>query len=444
MEIIGTVANAIQRLFGEVAQTAANKCKVIRRQRKFSATSLLQTFTMGFLTKADASDEDLAQVAGQLGVGVTTQAIEQRHTPQMATFLQEVFQHSARVAVGSMKLLAPILKRFTKVEIKDGSTITLPASMQEQFAGCGGSHDSGKAAMKLQTGLELRSGAVTIELEQGRSPDAATPRQHERLGPGSLTIKDLGYFDLDVMQEQDDHGEYFLSRLQFGTKVYVDGQDLGGNMDVLRWLAKQPGPFVEREVLLGKIKKLKVRLIAWRAPQEVADRRRRRLRQDLLKKKGREPSDERLAWCDWTIVVTNIPVELLTPEEAVVMYGARWQVELLFKRWKSLNLVAVLSGSTDTRQMIRVWSRLIASLVQHWLILATVWGDPTKSLTKASQAIRKLTSLLISALKSFAAFQAAIETISATLEKTCKRNRRKDAGTFELLNDIGLLNLSLT
>lgn len=444
MEIIGTVANAIQCLFAETAKSAAMVSNVIRRQRKFSATSLLQTFTMGFLKKANASDEDLAQVAAQLGVPVTPQAIEQRHTPQMAAFLQEVFQQSARVAVGSTKALAPILERFTKVEIKDGSTITLPESMQEKFAGCGGSHDSGKAAMKLQTGLELRSGAVTMELEQGRSPDAATPRQHERLGPGSLTIKDLGFFDLDVMQEQDDHREYFLSRLQFGTKVFVDSQDLGSNKDVLLWLAKQPGPFVEREVALGKTKRLKVRLIAWRAPQEVADRRRRKLRRELLKKKGREPSEARLAWCDWTIVVTNVPAELMTPQEAVVLYGARWQVELLFKRWKSLNLVADLSGSTEVRQMIRVWSRLIASLVQHWLLLATVWGDPTKSLTKVSQAIRSLATLLIAALRSFAALQAAIATLGEILEKTCKRDKRTDPGTFELLNDIGLLKLNLT
>ena len=33
-------------------------------------------------------------------------------------------------------------------------------------------------------------------------------------------------------------------------------------------------------------------------------------------------------------------------------------------------------------------SRLLAALVQHWLVLASVWGDPTKSLSKACEAIR--------------------------------------------------------
>ncbi len=60
---------------------------------------------------------------------------------------------------------------------------------------------------------------------------------------------------------------------------------------------------------------------------------------------------------------------MLTAKEAAVLYRARWQVELLFKRWKSQDLVAVLSsGSTVVRQMVRVWSRLLAALVQHWLV----------------------------------------------------------------------------
>jgi hypothetical protein len=63
-------------------------------------------------------------------------------------------------------------------------------------------------------------------------------------------------------------------------------------------------------------------------------------------------------------------------------------VELLFKRWKSQGLVAELSGSTVVRQMVRVWSRLLAAVVQHWLVISSVWGNPTKSLSKVYEAVR--------------------------------------------------------
>jgi len=451
MSIIAKVSAAIQQLLGGVGEAAAEKSGVIERKRKFTATTLLQTFVLGFLKNPNASDEELAQMAVQCGVEVTPQAIEQRHSPKLVRFLNEVFREGAKMVVGSNRALAPILERFPEVSILDGSALGLPDSMQKEYAGCGGSHDSNKAALKLQTELELRSGAVTIAIEQGRSSDGATPRQHERHGKGSLTIRDLGYFNLDVFEEQMLAEEYFLSRLQFGTDIRLrngdeaeDESSAGDVLDVLTWLTKQPGPFVDQLIYLGKEKKLACRMIAWRLPEEQANRRRQKLRADTLRKKGREPSAERLAWCDWTILVTNVPVELLTPPEAAIMYRARWQVELLFKRWKSLNLVAVLSGSTEVRQMVRVWARLIMSLVQHWLMIAGVWGDPSKSLSKASQAIRDFAGRLAASLKKGLDLKQVITDLCEVLQKTCQRNKRSKPGTFEMLNDIGLLDFCLT
>jgi hypothetical protein len=451
--MIAKVGAAIQLLFGKVCDEAAESSGVIQRKRKFSATALLQTFVMGFLKDPEASDEDLAQMAAQCGVEVTPQAIERRHTPRLAKFLQEVAQQCGRIVVSSDRALAPILERFSSVSIKDGSAVQLPESQQKEFAGCGGSYGAGKAALKLQTELELRHGRVTFDVEAGRCPDAASPRQHELHGPGSLHIRDLGYFNLDVFATQDAAGEYFLSRLQFGTDVMLretdaesceeSAVDLGGSANLMAWLAKQDAGFVDRSIFLGKEKKLRCRLIAWRLPQAQADRRRRKLREEM-KRKGREPSEERLAWCDWTILVTNVPVEMLTPQEATVLYRARWQVELLFKRWKSLNLIAVLSGSTDVRQMIRIWSRIIMSLVQHWLMLGWVWGDPSKSWTKVCRAIRGFASRLAAALSNMLEVERVLSDLRKVFSKTCRRNKRSKPGTMELLNDVELLEFELS
>lgn len=258
--------------------------------------------------------------------------------------------------------------------------------MQGEFRGCGGSHGSGAAAVKFQTEFCLRSGALTcIDLEQGRSPDGASSRQQARRGKGSLRISDLGYFNVAVFATMVTAGEHFLSRLQYGTHVLLTG---GEAVDLLPWLEKQRGPFIDQSILLGEAQRLGCRLIAWRLPEEQANLRRQKLRRDTKEKRGSEPCAGRLAWCDWTILVTSLPLEMLTPKEAVVLYRARWQVELLFKRWKSQGLTAELSGSTVTRQMVRVWSRMLAVLLQQWIIVGTIWGDPTKSLSKAYEAVR--------------------------------------------------------
>jgi hypothetical protein len=442
MGIVAKVGAVLQQLFGENAEKAGAETGVIQRKRKFTAISLAKTFVLGFLLNPKASDEDLAQMAAQCGVDVTPQAVEQRHTSRMVEFLESLFRAATKLVLGSDRSLAPILERFSRVDILDSSTITLPDSMREQFAGCGGSYGFGAAAMKLQTELDLRSGALDhIEIEPGRSTDGATSRQHVRRGEGSLRITDLGYFNVGVFAEMDAEGEYFLSRLQFGTQVREENGDV---VDLLPWLERHTGPFVNERIWLGKERRLPCRLIAWRVPPEQANRRRQKLRKELLDKCGKAPTAERLAWCDWTILVTNVPEDMLTPQEAVVLNRARWQVELLFKRWKSQGLVAELSGSTDVRQMVRVWSRLIAALVQHWLVVATAWGDPTKSLWKVCQAIRPFVGRIAAGLLQIDDLTGALEDLCRAIAKTCQRNKRTKPGTFEMLNDIDLLDFSLT
>ena len=442
MEMLAKVGAALQQLLGPCAQNAAERSGVIQRQRTFSPMSLAMTFVLGHLQKPQASVNELAVMAAQCGADVTPQAVDQRRTPELVMFLEYVFREAIKVIVASPRSLAPILERFKSVTLIDGSLITLPDSQKERFKGCGGTYHASQSAVKLQTELNLRSGALShIEIEPGKSPDGATCRQQARRGAGSLRISDLGYFCVAVFAAMAAAGEHFLSRLQFGTGVLLPD---GTAINLLRWLQEQPESVVDRPILLGVKERLPCRLIAWRMPAERASRRRQKLRADVKRKRGGEPSAERLAWCDWTILVTSVPVEMLTPPESIILYRARWQVELLFKRWKSGGLIAALTGSTDVRTMVGVWSRLIACLVQHWLLVATVWGDPCKSLDKAAKVIRDIANQIATNLWRLDALIHTLTVLNAAIAKTCNRNKRKKPGTFELLNDPRLLDFALT
>ena len=94
--------------------------------------------------------------------------------------------------------------------------------------------------------------------------------------------------------------------------------------------------------------------------------------------------------------------------------------------------------------MVRLWSRLLAVLVQHWLVLVSVWGDARHSLSKASEAIRRFATQLATSLSSVAELTAAIETLIRATRVTARQNKRKRPSTFELLNDVSLLEYRLT
>src|SRR5207253_11352135 len=149
MGIITMVGVALQQLFGTSAEEAAAASGVIVRKRKFTGLSLARTFVLEFLRHPAASDEALAQMAVQCGAAISPQAIAQRHTWKLVKFLQALFAGATKVVVASDKALAPILERFTSVTALDSSTLTLPDGMAEEYAGCGGSHGGGKAALKL-------------------------------------------------------------------------------------------------------------------------------------------------------------------------------------------------------------------------------------------------------------------------------------------------------
>jgi hypothetical protein len=258
---------------------------------------------------------------------------------------------------------------------------------------------------------------------------------------GSLRITDLGYFDTEEFERCNGLGYFWISRLQFGTNVFTrEGQRLA----LLDWLGEKRGPFLDEQILIGTERKVGCRIVAWRVPAEIANRRRQKLIAEARSKDGRTPTKERLAWCDWTILVTNVTADVLSAKEIAVLYRARWQIELLFKRWKSLGLIADLSGSTAVRPMIRVWSRLLAVLLQHWLLLSCVWGEPRCSLVKAFRAIQRQALTLAAAIGDPAKLSAAIEQLSVILCAKARQNKRKKPSTFELLNNPDLLEYSLT
>jgi hypothetical protein len=420
-----------------MAEDVGREVPVIKRHRKFSASTLAQTFILGFLAKGRPSDEDLARMANRCGVEVTTQAVEQRITQDLVTFLETLCRRAVQQRVQADQATAPLVRRFPAVVLHDSTTIPLPDELSSRFPGCGGSHGRGRAAMKLQVRLDLRSGALdTVSIEAGRDCDQATPTQRTTLAPGSLRIADLGYFDSNVFRHIEDQGAFWISRLAFGTELLTP---TGERIERVADLFEGPRGVVDRQIVVGKEARLACRVVIWRVPAEVANRRRQKLIATARDKGNAPPSRKRLDWCDWAIFVTNVPREQLSVEEIGVLYRARWQVELLFKRWKSLGGIAEMIGSTVVRQLVGLWSSLLAVLVQHWMLQASGWGDCRCSHHKAWQVIRDQATHLARAVGCEEAMAREIEEVRRLLSKIARRDKRKQPGTFELLNDPSLL-----
>lgn len=240
----------------------------------------------------------------------------------------------------------------------------------------------------------------------------------------------MGYFSLARLQQSRAQQGYFLSRLHVQTTVFT--------ADGTRWvdlaaLLEQAGPTVDLPVTLGVRERMPARLLAVRVPQEVADERRRKLR-TAAREKGQAVSAGRLVLAAWTIFVTNAPADVLPLEAALVLARARWQIELLFKLWKSQGRIDKSRSRKPWRVVCDVYTKLLAMIVQHWICLTSLWGYPDRSLPKAARTIQKYALPLVTGLWSHGRTIDMLTELARCLPRGCRMNRRKrQPNTYQLL-----------
>ena len=431
MATVTQVSQSMQKILVERAEQCAEETGFIERKRKLTGASFVQTLVFGWLGNGDASLSELNQVAATAGVEITESGLDQRFGPKAAQLMKAVLEAGVEEVIAADGEVFKLLERFEGVHLLDSSTVGLPGSLAHIWPGCGNQQGE-SASLKIQVDLNFSNGSLEeLWLQAGREHDLSERAQAIDLPAGALRISDLGYFKLDWLESEAQRGVFWLTRLKAGTNVYdVEGQEL--NVECL--LDAQPSDRVDMPILLGSRHKLACRLLAVRVPQQIAAQRRRKLKKDA-RRKGQTVSKSRLALADWTMLITNVPAKLLALNEAFVLYGVRWQIELLFKLWKSIGQLDESRSNNPWRILCELYAKLLAMLIQHWIFLTSFWDFPDRSLTKAARTIQKHTiNLAIACNKRIYRLREAIQVINSCLAAGCRMNpRRARPNTYQLL-----------
>lgn len=426
----------LQALFTADAERAAAQAGLIRRQRKLTPAAFAQGLVFGWLQTPDASTAQLVTSLARAGVTVRPQSLDARFTPQAVDFFRLLLDHAVARAVAPSSRAFGLLARFNGVYLTDGTAIALPAALADRWPGCGGRADDAgcKASVKVMVCYEVSAGVIAaLSLHAGKTADAKTPAHRAARPAGSLRLADLAFFDLGVLAECDRAGAYYLTRVQAGSVVY-DGR--GRKWNLAAYLARQRGDRLDRPVWLGDGKRLAGRLLAIRAPGDVAETRRAEARR-VAREAGGQVRDGTLVTCGWTVFFTNVPRGLLSLQEAWVMYRVRWQIELLFKLWKSDGQVDTSRSAAPDRVLCEVLAKLLGMLVQHWLLLATGGAamGPT-SRRQAAGAVRGQIGHIAAVLADGAALAAALLTLAAMVAAAAPVAKRQGRpATFQTLLD---------
>ncbi len=443
MNSVTHLGKAIKSVLQDYANQAGVSTGFIQRVREFTGATFAQTVVLGQMQEGEIAMSDLSTFARNAGVNVSAQAIDKRFTKKTATFFQELLNAAFTQVVAADPVAIPLLERFSEVIVEDSTTQSLPDELEEVWQGCGDATESSKSAFKVQVRMDLlRGGLKGQALTDGRVPDTKSPLRLNRRQRRSIRIVDLGYFDTKQFQEDGKAEEYWISRLKVGGSLQIF-DEAGNPLDLGELLRTYAGhTSYECTIQVSATTRLPARLIAYPVPEEVAVKR-RTSHERKAQKHSRKPSKKILDLCGWTLVITNIPAEELSHQEALVLLRARWQIELLFKLWKQYAQTDVSRSKKPWHLLCDFYAKLLGMIIVHWMMIVGCWQVPSRSMVKAAKAIRHQINLVARALAGRDDLDQVLQEITQGLDRCRIDKRRKNPNTFQLLLDPTLQQIDL-
>lgn len=457
MSSISQVSGAMQRVLTRRAKELERETGFVQRSTaQLDGPTFVQTTVFGWMDTPEASYPQLRHVAASLGVSVSSQAVEQRFGTESAELLREVLQEAVGEVLSSEASAPELLSRFNGVYVQDGTVISLPAELRDEWRGCGGNTpEAGVSSLRVQVRIDLAQGGMQGPwLQEGRAAERSGEAHEAPLPQGCLYNVDAGYFTLTEMRAHGKAGCYWLTAANAGT-LLID--ERGQCWDLVSFLGAQTGDEVNVQVLLGKHERLPVRLIARRVSPEQAERRResanrsvegkakgvqrpnvrkRRAVGDKRKRqrKQRKTGKARLQVLGWTILITNVPQEMLSIDEALVLARCRWQIELCWKLWKQVGKVDTWRSAKPYRILTEIYAKLLGCLITHWLTLLECWQAPNRSMVKARHVMQWMAPVLALGVAGVVPLEAMVQRTSQTMASGCSVNaRRKRPAAYQLV-----------
>lgn len=422
IKTITRISKSLQSIFGVEADRLAKETGFIQRVVKVKGSNFAETLVFGFLNKPQMSYRQMSQAGALSGLHITAQGLEQKFSERSAKFMQAMLEQAVtQMITASLEKDVELLNRFERIHLQDGSVIGLPDECVEIWQGVRPKTKKGCSAVKLHVSLEYKSGQVSgPALANGREHDQKSPFFQQTLQPGEMRITDLGFFRLDQLEKDTQAGGFWVIRYKNNVILYENDQEL----HLASFLKKQHTTFIDLPVQIGQTRYLPCRLIAIRVDEQTAAERIRKLREDARKNK-KSLSAERLQLAHWTILLTNAPQNLLSPPEVYTLVRLRWQIELLFRLWKTYSQVDASESENPWRILTELYAKLMAVLIQQWLLLASVWHVHNKSIVLAAALIQEFAILLQLFLRDRHFLKRVLDLIVKLLHATPDLLKRK-------------------
>lgn len=342
----------------EALEATARACGAIQRLRAVGKASTLLRLALvygfcGFSLRQTAAWAEAAEVASLSDVALL------KRFRKTADWLGHL------LGVKLAERVTPVPVRGCRLRLVDATTVSAPGSKGTDW----------------RVHLDYDLAALAISEIQLTQVDGGESLFRFDFDPGELVVADRGYAHRPGLVHVVEAGAQFIVRLNWSSvPLQQPGGEEFGLLPALRNLPEAQAAAFDLEIAPNPREHLPavpVRLIAVRKSEEAAAEARKKALREAARK-GHKLQPETVELAGYVLVLTSTTASEFSPEEILEIYRFRWQIELVFKRLKSLLLFDELPARDPELSRTFLFSKLLAALLleeltQNYLAFSP-WG----------------------------------------------------------------------
>ena len=330
---------------------------------------MFSRFDSDHLSLRDISND----IDDKFGYDISKQSLNDRFNEKTVDFLKLLIADSLERKFKE-SYPSDFLNQFSSVLIQDSTSFQLPSSLVKYYDGGGG--NSTGSIIRIQFEYDMKQGRITqLEITPGSLHDVVYAKNNiDKVKKNDLIIRDLGYVCNGISEQIIANSAFFLNRLRsFQTAYIMNKHDHFEKLNFSQLydrIKKNNLSCKEIEIYLGEKKQIKVRLIVELVPEDVYQKRIHKAG-IKAKKNKRQLSNEYKSRARMNIFITNVPATIIPLEKVRLVYSLRWQIELIFKSWKSIIGIARIKKVKKERFESQLLARLLLIIVT-WQIFNVI------------------------------------------------------------------------
>ncbi len=398
---------------------------VKRKAQKITPKHMIIGFML-MVSKIRNTYSDWAMEIGLLaGQCISKQALcERLLDPSTEEYLKKVLEGviGKQIVYKPSQKESSILKHFNNIYIDDSTVISLPDELNVEFPG-NVTKGKKKAQAKIHAmyNLTCNSFAFMSIYSFTNNDQSLSPNVLPYLQNGDLILRDLGFTTLNVLGKFNQKGIYFVCRKLYLIHLYEP--ETGALIDLVKLLSKKK--IIDKEVVVGKEQQLKLRLVAVRVPAQKAETRIRKAKKHRDKRLNHSP--EYYTLLQYNIFLSNIPEIICNTYQIYQIYRWRWQIEIIFKSWKSnfsLEKLFHWQCKNATRVKCTIYLMLLYIILFHVVWWYECGSHINNNKSKDHVSLLKLANLFNSHF--YEILTSDNKAIHAQILKHCLYENRKD------------------